>query len=244
MLIKGLVKTTLIDYPAKVACTIFLAGCNFRCPYCQNPDLVNYDGLPTIPQEEVFEHLKSRKKWLDGVCVSGGEPTLNKELPEFLRKIKSMGFLVKLDTNGTNPEMLKKLLDEKLVDYIAMDIKAPLERYGEVVRAKVNLEKIRQSVEIIQNSGIASARAQDSRTSFAIDYEFRTTVVPTLLGGNDIEKICLWLRGSKRYYLQQFRPDTTLDASFRKVAPYKHEEMVKCYNIAKNNFEICEVRGI
>jgi pyruvate formate lyase activating enzyme len=231
MLIKGLVKTTLIDYPGKVACTVFLAKCNFRCPYCQNPDLVaGYWELPTISEEEIFRHLKSRKKWLDGVCVSGGEPTLNSDLPEFLRKIKSMGFLIKLDTNGTNPEMLKKLLDEKLIDYAAMDIKAPLERYEEVVRARVDLEKIKQSVEIIRNSGV--------------DYEFRTTVVPGLLNSGDIEKICSWLRGSKRYYLQQFRSDVTLDASFRKVAPYKPEEMLKCYEVAKNNFEVCEVRGI
>lgn len=231
MLIKGLVKTTLIDYPGKVACTVFLARCNFRCPYCQNPDLVaGYDGLPTITKEEVFERLKSRKKWLDGVCISGGEPTLNEELPEFLRKIKSVGFLIKLDTNGTNPEMLKKLLDEKLVDYIAMDIKAPLERYEEVVKTKVDLEKIKKSVEIICKSGV--------------DYEFRTTVVPGLLSGEDIEKICLWLRGSKRYYLQQFRPDVTLDASFRKVAPYRREEMLKYHNRVKDNFEVCEVRGI
>ncbi|MFH1774508.1 MAG: anaerobic ribonucleoside-triphosphate reductase activating protein [Methanobacteriota archaeon] len=231
MLIKGLVKTTLIDYPGKVACTVFLAKCNFRCPYCQNPDLVvGYGELPTISEEEIFGHLKSRKKWLDGVCVSGGEPTLNSDLPEFLRKIKSMGFLIKLDTNGTNPEMLKKLLDEKLIDYAAMDIKAPLERYEEVVRVRVDLEKIKQSVEIIRNSGV--------------DYEFRTTVVPGLLNSGDIEKICSWLRGSKRYYLQQFRSDITLDASFRKVAPYKPEEMLKCYEVAKNNFEVCEVRGI
>lgn len=231
MLIKGLVKTTLIDYPGKVACTVFLACCNFRCPYCQNPELVaGYDRLPTIAREEVFEHLKSRKKWLDGVCISGGEPTLNKELPEFLRKIKSMGFLIKLDTNGTNPEMLKKLLDEKLIDYIAMDIKAPLERYEEVVRVKVDLEKIGKSVEIIKNS--------------AVDYEFRTTVVPGLLNCGDVKKICELLRGSKRYCLQQFRPDITLDALFGKVAPYKPEEMLKCHEVIKNNFEVCEVRGI
>ncbi|MDI6655275.1 MAG: anaerobic ribonucleoside-triphosphate reductase activating protein [Candidatus Hydrothermarchaeota archaeon] len=231
MLIKGLVKTTLIDYPGKIASTIFLAGCNFRCPYCQNPDLVaGYWELPTISEEEIFGHLKSRKKWLDGVCVSGGEPTLNEELPEFLRKIKSMGFLIKLDTNGTNPEMLKKLLDEKLIDYAAMDIKAPIERYEEVVRARVDLEKIKKSVEIIRNNDV--------------DYEFRTTVVPGLLDSEDIRKICSWLRGSKRYYLQQFRPDVTLDASFRKVAPYKPEEMLKCYNIAKENFKVCEVREI
>jgi len=231
MLIKGLVKTTLIDYPGKVACVVFLARCNFRCPYCQNPDLVaGYGELPTISEEEVFRHLKSRKKWLDGVCVSGGEPTLNEELPEFLRKIKSLGFLVKLDTNGTNPEMLRKLLDEKLIDYVAMDIKAQLERYEEVVKAKVNLEKIKKSVEIIRSNDV--------------DYEFRTTVVPGLLNSEDIEKICSWLRGSKRYYLQQFRPDVTLDVSFRKVAPYRREEMLKYHNMVKDNFEVCEVRWI
>lgn len=231
MLIKGVHKTTLIDYPGKIASIIFLAGCNFRCPYCQNPSLVkDHEELPTMPEKDALEFLRGRKKWLDGVCISGGEPTLNKELPEFLRKIKNMKLLIKLDTNGTNPQMLKELLDEKLLDYIAMDIKAPPERYEEVVKAKVDLEKIKKSVEIIRNSGV--------------DYAFRTTVVPGLLNSEDIKKICSWLRGSKRYYLQQFRNHVTLDASFRKVAPYRREEMLKYHNMVKDNFEVCEVRGI
>lgn len=231
MLIKGLQKTSLIDYPGKIASIIFVASCNFRCPYCQNPDLVvGYDELPTISEEEVLDHLLTRKKWLDGVCISGGEPTLYPDLPEFLEKVKSMGILVKLDTNGTNPEMLKELIDSKLVDYVAMDVKAPLERYEEIVRRNVNLRDIEKSIEILRNSDM--------------EYEFRTTVVPKLLDIEDIVKICKWLKGSKRYYLQQFRPLRTLDRAFEEEAPLKSKDLVEMTNIAKKCFQRVEVRGV
>ena len=184
MLIKGIQKTTLLDYPEKIASIIFLAGCNFRCPYCQNPSLVNgYEGLPTIPERAVLEFLRDRLKWLDGVCITGGEPTLHEDLSRFISKVKKEGLLVKLDTNGSNPGMLEGLLGEGLLDYIAMDIKAPIQRYAEVVKTKVNLNKIQRSVEMICKSGL--------------DYEFRTTVVPGLLGEEDIAEITSWLKGSK-----------------------------------------------
>jgi pyruvate formate lyase activating enzyme len=231
MLIKGIQKTTLLDYPGKIASIIFLAGCNFRCPYCQNPSLVNgYEELPTIPEGEVIEFLRSRLKWLDGVCITGGEPTLHRDLPGFISKVKKEGLLVKLDTNGSNPGMLEGLLGEGLLDYIAMDIKAPIHRYAEVVKAEVDLNKIQKSVEMIRGSGL--------------DYEFRTTVVPGLLGEEDIAGITNWLKGSKKYYLQQFRNHDTLDNAFREVPPYTPEELHSLAAIASKGFETCEVRGV
>ncbi|MFQ6105627.1 MAG: anaerobic ribonucleoside-triphosphate reductase activating protein [Candidatus Hydrothermarchaeaceae archaeon] len=230
MLVKGLQKTTLIDFPGKVASVIFLAGCNLRCPYCQNPGLIEeHEELPDIPEEEVFRYIKSRKNWLDGVCISGGEPTINPELPEFLEKIKKTGLLVKLDTNGTEPKMLEKLVKRKLVDYIAMDIKAPLKKYRWVVRAKIDLGKIEKSVEIIRESGI--------------DYEFRTTVVPSLLTRRDILEIGAWLKGAKRYYLHQFRPQITLDKAFQDEKPYKLKGLNSFRDAVNGCFELCEVRA-
>lgn len=224
MLIKGLQKTSLIDYPGKISSVIFVAGCNFRCPYCQNPDLVvGYDELPTISEDEVLDYLLTRKKWLDGVCISGGEPTLYPDLPGFLKKVKDLGFLVKLDTNGTNPEMLEELIDSRLIDYVAMDVKAPLERYEEIVRRKVNLTDIEKSVGILQNSDV--------------EYEFRTTVVPKLLNREDIAKISRWLEGSKRYFLQQFRPHRTLDRAFEEEVPFKSEDLAEMADVAKKYFQ-------
>ena len=231
MLIKGIQKTTLLDYPGKIASIIFLAGCNFRCPYCQNPSLVNgYEELPTIPEREIIGFLRGRLKWLDGVCITGGEPTLHKDLPRFISKVKKDGLLVKLDTNGSNPGMLEGLLGEGLLDYVAMDIKVPLQRYAEVVKTKVDMNKIQRSVEMICKSGL--------------DYEFRTTVVPGLLGEEDIAEITSWLKGSKKYYLQQFRNHDTLDKALREVSPYTPEELHSLAAIASKGFETCEVRGI
>lgn len=231
MLIKGIQKTTLLDYPGKIASIIFLAGCNFRCPYCQNPSLVNgYEELPTIPERDILEFLRGRREWLDGVCITGGEPTLHKDLPGFIAEVKKEGLLVKLDTNGSNPGMLERLLGEGLLDYIAMDIKAPLPKYASVAKVEVDLNKIQKSVELIRMSGL--------------DYEFRTTVVPGLLGEEDITEITNWLKGSKKYYLQQFRNHVTLDEALRDVSPYKPEELHSLAAVASKGFETCEVRGI
>lgn len=229
MLIKGIQKTTLLDYPGKIASIIFLAGCSFRCPYCQNPSLVNgHEELPTIPEEEVIEFLRGRRKWLDGVCISGGEPTLHKDLPRFIAEVRKEGLLVKLDTNGTNPGMVEKLIKEGLLDYIAMDIKAPLERYSDVTKVKVDREKIRKSVEIIRGSGV--------------DYEFRTTVVPGLIEEEDVGRIANWLKGSKKYCLQQFRNNVTLDEAYGEVSPYKPQEIHRLAALVSGSFEVCEVR--
>jgi pyruvate formate lyase activating enzyme len=230
MIIKGLQKLTLIDYPGKVACTIFTFGCNFRCRYCHNPELVFDDGTKPIEEGEIFKFLSERKGFLDGVCVTGGEPTLHKDLPHFLAKIKGMGFLTKLDTNGTNPKMLKHLIDGGLLDYIAMDIKAPLEKYEKVVRVKVNEENIKRSINLIRESGI--------------DYEFRTTLVPELLNKDDILAIGRWLQGAKRFYIQQFRGIKTLDKNFVSKKPYSEEELEELCDILKPFVEHCRVRGL
>jgi len=210
--IKGLQKTSLIDYPGKVSAVIFLGGCNFRCPYCQNPDLVlEPEKQPTISEEDFFAFLEERKKWIDGVCIGGGEPTIHKDLPEFIGKIKGMGFLVKLDTNGTNPGMLKGLLGKGLVDCVAMDIKGPPEKYKEAAKAGVDVEKIKESVALIRNSGI--------------NHEFRSTIMPALHKREDVLKMASWLKGNGVFYLQGFRNSSTLDPAFRKEKGFSREEM-------------------
>lgn len=226
--IKGIQKTSLVDYPGKVACTIFLGGCNFRCPYCQNRDLVlNFEKMPTIKEEEVLDFLKEKKKWLDGVCVGGGEPLLY-DITDFIKKIKEIGLLVKIDTNGTNPDLLKKLIDNKLVDYVAMDIKAPLERYDNVARVNVDKEKIKKSVEILKEG--------------KVDYEFRTTVLPDFFTNEDAVKIGKWLKGSKLYALQQFRPMNTLDKYYEKKKPYPKEKFDEFKKILEKYVSKVEVR--
>lgn len=241
--IGGLQKTTLIDYPGKIACTVFLVGCPFRCHFCYNPQLVLPELIkkqPRISKEEFFNFLKGKKDLLEGVCITGGEPTLNSDLPEFCKKIKKMGFSVKLDTNGYNPEMVKNLIEEKLIDYVALDVKAPKEKYGKVVGIenptfeKKMVKNIEKSVEILKEG--------------KIDYEFRTTVVPTLLEKTDILEIGKWLSslspGQKlpKYYLQNFRPEKTLDPSFEKIKPYENDYLLEIQKAISPFFEICLVR--
>lgn len=227
--IKGFQKISLIDYPAHTSCVVFLAGCNFRCPYCQNPALVlNPDNLKTIKESDFLEFLTKRKKWLDGVVITGGEPCINDDLPELIKKIKSLNYKVKLDTNGTNPEMLKELTDKKLIDYVAMDIKAPLEKYDLITKVKVDKKTIQKSIDIIRNSGIG--------------YEFRMTVVPTLIEEDDIKKIGEWLKQSKKFALQQFSNKICLDKSFEKVKPYPKERLDEFKKLLEPYFDEVEVR--
>lgn len=231
MLLGGLQKFTLIDYPGKVAATVFTVGCNFLCPFCHNPELVDLKmikGQPIISENEFFEFLKSRQGQLDGVCITGGEPTLHKDLPDFIKKIKELGFAVKLDTNGSHPEILEKLIAEKLLDYIAMDIKAPADKYNEIAGG-AGIDKIKKSVELIKNSGI--------------DYEFRTTVVPKFHKKEDIVKIAEWLKGSKKYFLQQFYPTKTLDDCLKGEKSYSKEELDGFCEAVKPYFLLCGVRG-
>lgn len=209
--IGGLQKSSLIDYPDKISAIIFTKGCNFKCPYCHNPELIKNSGAETdVSAHYVLEFLKSRIGKLDGVVITGGEPTIHKDLPEFIKQIKGLGFCVKLDTNGTNPGMLQKLVDEKLIDYVAMDIKAPIEKYSKVANVEVNTDSILKSIQIIKNS--------------QIDYEFRTTVVKAQLLPSDFDKIGEMLKGAKKYYLQKFVPTKTLDENYQEQKTYSEVE--------------------
>ena len=190
MHISGLQKTTLLDYPGKVACTVFLAGCNLRCPFCHNASLVVRPTEEILAEEEFFAFLRKRKGILDGVCITGGEPTLRPDLPEFIRKIRELGYLIKLDTNGTNPQLLQQLMEDGLVDYVAMDIKNSPSRYAETCGEIDVLESVKKSVSILMAGNV--------------DYEFRTTCVKQFHDEAALEEIGRWLAGAKQYYLQSF----------------------------------------
>ena len=223
----GLQKTTFIDYPEKIACIVFTQGCNFRCGYCHNPELFE-NKEPLISLEAFFEFLKKRQGKLDGVVVTGGEPTLQKDLKDFIKNIKKLGFLVKLDTNGTNPQILEELINEKLLDYVAMDIKAPIDKYEIIVNCNVNIENIKKSIELIKNSGV--------------DYEFRTTVLKSQLSYDDFEKIGKTISGAKKYYLQKFIASKILDENLMNEKTYSDEEFEEIKNILKKNIDFVDVR--
>jgi pyruvate formate lyase activating enzyme len=250
MQIGGLQRLTLIDYPGKIACTVFLIGCNFRCSWCYSAELVLPEKIkkqPRISEKDFFDFLKERKGLLEGVVICGGEPTINKELPNFIKKIKKLGYLIKLDTNGSNPGILKKLIVQKLIDYVAMDIKTPIgvkiqntkcesqndkskfkNKYELATGIKINLKNIRKSVELIKNSGI--------------DYKFRTTVVPTIHTKEDILQIAKDIAPARAYYLQNFRPEKTIDPSFIKIKPYSDKIFLEIKKEIAKFFKICEIR--
>jgi len=225
--IKGVIDLSFVDWDGKVSSVFFLPHCNFRCPFCHNATLVLHPEMgETTPFERVETYLKKRRSWIDGVCVTGGEPTLHRDLPDLCSKLKRMGFLVKIDTNGTNPVMVKGLIGKGLVDYIAMDIKAPLtvEKYSKAigVNAEKFLGRVKETVETLLRSGV--------------DYEFRTTVVPTIHKKEDIEEICSSIKGCKKYVLQKFDVSLgkeTLDPDFRKLKPLTDEEMQTLLTVAK-----------
>lgn len=229
MKIGGLQKTSLLDYPEEVSAIIWTVGCNFNCPFCYNKDLVN-GSVAEISEDEVISFLDKRKKMLDGLVISGGEPFLQKDLKSFCKKVKKLGYLIKIDTNGTYPDKLKELIDEKLVDYIAMDIKAPAKKYEKLAGKKTDMKKIAKSIKIIQDSGI--------------DYEFKTTFVPGLLKKEDIIEIAKELKGSKKYYLQQFKNDVELISdTIMDKNPYSSEFLEETLNEIKPYFSYCKVRG-
>jgi len=233
MEIGGIQKNTLIDYPGKIACTIFTLGCNFRCQYCYSSELVLPEKIknqPRIKEADVFYFLKGKRGLLEGVVICGGEPTIHKDLPEFIKKIKDLGFLVKLDTNGSNSRVLKELIDEKLIDYVAMDIKAPKERYQEVAGRKINIENIEKSINILKNS--------------EIDFEFRTTIVPSLLDRNDVVAIARWIGPGGKYYLQNFRAEKTINFEFEEIKPYSDNYLKEIKEAVSPFFDICEIRGV
>jgi pyruvate formate lyase activating enzyme len=228
--IRGLEKFSSKDFPGHISSTVFLGGCTFRCPFCHNADLVlRPEVFPVLPMDLFMSYLDSRKGWLEGVCVTGGEPLLSEDLEDLVRVVKERGLLVKIDTNGSLPARLEKLVAEGLVDWIAMDIKAPLERYSEVVGAAVRDEDIVRSVDVIRGSGL--------------NYLFRTTVVPGLLGREDIRKIGMWLEGAEVYQLQQFVPHDTVDPAYLEVRPYPREEFIMLQEIARPFFKEVRVEG-
>ena len=229
--IGGLQKLTLIDFPGRLATTVFLTGCNFRCTFCYSSELVLPEKIknqPKISEKELFKFLKERKELIDAVVLCGGEPVISKGLPSFIKKIKKMGFLVKLDTNGSDPAFLKKLIDEKLIDYVAMDIKGPRERYDEFTKVKVDIKKIQKSIDILKEG--------------KVDYEFRSTIVPTLHKKEDVIEMAKWIKGAKRYYLQNFRPEKTIDPAFEKIKPYPQEFLLEIQKAISPFFEVCQVR--
>lgn len=196
MLISGLQKLTLLDYPEKTACTVFTYGCNFRCPFCHNALLVTERMEDTISEEEVLSFLSKRQGILDGVCITGGEPTNQKDLIPFMEKLKKLGYSVKLDTNGYNPQVLSEILSRNICDYVAMDIKNTPEKYSLTAGKNIDREKILESIEIIKNN--------------APDYEFRTTVVREFHTENDIKEICELIGKGSKYFLQQFKDSGNL----------------------------------
>lgn len=229
--IHGFLKTTLLDYPGKVACTIFFGGCNFRCPYCHNGDLVLSPGdLPIIPKEEVLSHLKKRQGILDGVCITGGEPTLQPELSSFLTEIKNLGYEIKLDTNGSNPQVLRSLCEDGLIDYVAMDIKHTPSQYAKICNSPgFSMEAIQESVSYL--------------LSDQIPYEFRTTVVRELHSIDDFREIGAWITGAAAYYLQPYREsEQVIHPVF---SSYTLEELNEIRSILlKNHLSHVEIRGI
>lgn len=229
MIIKGIQKLTLLDFPGRVACTIFTAGCNFRCPFCHNASLVLGADTPTgtIPTEELFAFLEARRGRLTGICISGGEPTLQPDLEDFIRRVRALGYAVKLDTNGYRPEVLARLISEGLVDYIAMDIKSSREGYSRVAGVDVDIDKIEQSVRIIMQSGVP--------------YEFRTTVVKELHTEDDFHKMADWLEGAENFYLQGFIDSG--DVISGELHGYDKSEMINLLNVMKMKIPSAKIRG-
>lgn len=229
MQILGLNRTTLLDYPEHVAATVFTGGCNFRCPFCHNMDLVLGEVEPALSTEDFFAFLEKRKGILDGVCITGGEPTLQKDLPDFIRGIRDKGYLVKLDTNGYRPKVLEELLRENLLDYVAMDIKSSVENYPRVTgMADLDVTGIQESVSLLKSAGIP--------------YEFRTTVVKGLHRIDEFDEIGRWLQGAEAYFLQAFRENEKVPD--KSLSSFTEAEMREMKQLAERYIERVELRGI
>lgn len=208
--IKGIIPTTMLDWEGKLATTLFVGGCNFRCPWCQNPDLVlRPEKLANVRWQEIEDHLMGKRDWLDGVVVTGGEPTIQPWLPDLLVTLKALSYPVKLDTNGSQPAVLRELLAKGLVDYVAMDIKTSFPKYDQACGISVNIEAIKESIGLILDSNV--------------DHEFRTTVVPEYVEEADVLEIAGYIPGAKRYTLQQFSPKKVIADEMSKIQPYDRE---------------------
>ena len=232
MIFGGMQKNSFIDYPGRISCVLFVSGCNFDCPYCHNPGLVEGGPMasPSIDGETVFEFLERRRKFLDGVVITGGEPTLQKDIICLCEKIKGMGYPVKLDTNGSRPKTVKELVDEGLVDYIAMDIKTDPLHYPPSIQKNFDPDSILSSIQIIMNSGLP--------------YEFRTTCVKPILDADDVENIAKTIEGSMLYALQRFNNSNVLHPEFfqERNATYDDDELMTLKSIAEPWVEKCIVR--
>lgn len=212
MKIGGLQRVSLIEYPGKIGAVIFTQGCNFRCAYCHNPELVDPGRYgPVIPESEVLAFLNKRRGKLEAVTVTGGEPTLQPDLESFLQACRKIGYLIKLDTNGSNPDVLERVIRQRLADYLAMDVKGPLARYRQIASANVDAPKIERSIALIATSGIP--------------YEFRTTVVRSQLDLEDLISVATLVRHARRYVLQPFIPGKTLAGSVPSGDPYTRDEL-------------------
>lgn len=236
----GIQKLSLIDYPQTLSCVVFVIGCSFRCPWCHNSQLVipeKSKTLTLISEKEILSFLKTRKNFLEGCVITGGEPTIYDQLVGFCQKVKKIGYKIKLDTNGSNPKILETLIEKKLIDYVAMDIKAPKEKYlsliglenldSKLLKEKI-LNNIEKSIHILKKN--------------KVDFEFRTTVVPQLLTEEDILKITDWIGPAKKYFLQNFQPQNTADPSFLSLKPYPYEFLIKIKKKISASFEVCEIR--
>ena len=229
MIIKGLQKTTLLDFPSKVACTVFTGGCNFRCPFCHNASLVlTPKDVPEIPEEEFFAFLQKRHGVLEGVCITGGEPLLQNDIIPFIERIHSMGFAVKLDTNGSFPDKLRDIIERGIIDYVAMDVKNCRDKYALTAGFNGDVDKIFQSIEYIMSCGIP--------------YEFRTTVVKELHTVSDIEKLAREISGARAYYLQGFVDSDDLIG--QNYTAHTEDIMRQMLAAATPHVKVCQLRGI
>ncbi len=230
MKIGGFQKTSLLDYPDRISAIVWTSGCNFRCPFCYNKSLA-LGTADLFPEEEILSFLSKRRTMLEGVVISGGEPFLQEDLVDFIKKIKDLRLLVKVDTNGAFPERLAGLLERHLVDYIAMDVKAPKEKYSQLTGAKIDVAKIEESVELLKTKAPA--------------YEFKTTFIPELLTKEDIIEIAQWLKGADAYFLQQFKIKTPLlSSTLETTVPYPREYLLDTLKEIKPFYKRCAIRGV
>ncbi len=220
--IKGFLETSFLDWPGKICAVIFLPYCNFRCPYCHNHPLIfNPEEFPSVSLDLIINRLNTLRDWIEGICITGGEPTIHKELPHLIGEIKRNGFMVKLDTNGSNPRMLEELINRDLIDFVAMDVKAPLDpmSYRRSIGVQSDIEPILRSIHILKQG--------------KVDFEFRMTVVPGLHNEEDVRILAWQLRAGRRFKLQNFNPESPLDPSFKSVIPFDLQRLKKIERIVQ-----------
>jgi len=230
MIIAGFQKLSLVDFPGVISSVIFVQGCNFRCPYCQNPDLVTREKKFDCSEKEIFTYLDGRRKFVDGVVITGGEPCIHKDLPDLVKRIKEKSLKVKLDTNGTGPLLLERLITEKLLDHVSLDLKTSLKRYALVSDKSDSAEKVRESIKVLKASNVP--------------HEYRTTCVPGIVDEADIKEMGQEVKGEKEYVLQQFRNIITLDPEYKHVRPYPKETLIEFKEMLEKYVGHVGIRGI